>query len=145
MTFIYRLFPFLLICSFAFSCKKSSSPDDGIELQTITSFKATLNGANAGTTSSAIGNFTGSYNRSTQTLEFTLNYTGLVPTAWHIHNSDNGIIVFSLGSIVPSPLQSSVSGFSAQEEDDLFQNKYYINIHTAAYPGGEISGIITKQ
>jgi hypothetical protein len=27
----------------------------------------------------------------------------------------------------------------------LFQDKYYVNIHSAAYSGGEISGIIMKQ
>ena len=141
MNFRFCMLPFLFFCCLAFSCKKSST-----DLQpTVTSFKATLNGANAGTPSAATGNFTGTYNSSTKTLSFTLSYSGLTPTAWHIHNISNSNIEFPLGGIVASPLESSISGFTDAEENDLFENKYYVNIHTTAYPAGEISGVITKQ
>jgi len=144
MNTIYRSLAVLLICYMVFSCKKDSA-GTGPAPETITNFKATLNGANAGTPSTATGNFTGTYNRTTKTLTFTLTYTGLTPIAWHIHSVGNGSIEFPLGPIVPSPLESSVSGFTASEESDLFEGKFYVNIHSDAYAGGEISGIIEKQ
>jgi hypothetical protein len=143
MNFLFRLLPFLFVCSLALSCKKNSLYPGN--QQTVTSFRATLTGANAGTSSAATGSFAGSYNSSTKTLNFTLSYTGLTPTAWHIHNVDNSNVEFLLGVIVALPLQSSLSGFTAAEENDLLENKYYVNIHSAAYSGGEISGIIIKQ
>jgi len=143
MNFLFRLLPLLFICCLAFSCKKGYTSPDG--KPTVTPFKASLNGANAGTPSTATGSFTGTYNSTTKTLSFTLGYTGLTPTAWHIHNVDNSNVEFSLGAIVPSPLESSISGFTAEEENDLFEDKYYVNIHSATYSGGEISGIIMKQ
>ena len=42
-----------------------------------------------------------------------------------------------------SPVEGSATLTDAQAAD-LMAGKYYINIHTAANPGGEIRGQVTK-
>src|SRR5690348_2001549 len=44
----------------------------------------------------------------------------------------------------PSPIKGSAD-LSDQQVSDLNAGKWYFNIHTAANPGGEIRGTVTKQ
>lgn len=44
--------------------------------------------------------------------------------------------VFNLGS----PKVGSVGPFSEQQKRDLMEGLFYINVHTTAFPGGEIRG-----
>ena len=45
--------------------------------------------------------------------------------------------------IATSPVEGSATLTDAQAAD-LVAGKYYVNIHTAANPGGEIRGQVTK-
>jgi hypothetical protein len=98
--------------------------------------------------------FTGAYGmahmtfeRTTGRLSYALRVTGIPSaTAVHIHRAPigaNGPVVFDLlGSWVLSdatPLNGSVY-LNATQVADLFAGNYYVNVHTAANPGGELRG-----
>ena len=128
------------------SCKK----DTPTPANPNVNFAATLTGASETpvNASAATATFTGTYNTNTKVLTYTLTYAGITPTAWHIHNGLPGVpggVEFSLGAIVPSPLSSATAAFTTTEESDLMENKLYVNIHSTAFPNGEIRGQLNKQ
>ena len=109
--------------------------------------------------STATGTIDLSYNRDTKVLTYTVNWSGLTDTliAMHIHNTaDPGynagvlqnIITSSNGLATPGPKFIKSGTISATlyidgqvfKEEHLLANKYYMNIHTKTYPGGEIRG-----
>jgi hypothetical protein len=78
------------------------------------------------------------------TKKFTLKirYEGLVPTAAHIHRAakgENGPAVVPL-KVGPSPMLFVSAPLTSAEEADLKNGLYYINLHTAEYPDGELRG-----
>lgn len=98
--------------------------------------------------------FTGAYGmarmtfeRTTRRLSYTVSVTGIVSaTAVHIHRGPigaNGPVVFDLlGASVlsdTSPISGTVYLTPAQVTD-LFAGNYYVNVHTASNPGGELRG-----
>lgn len=110
----------------------------------------------------ALGNIDAEYSKLTKTLFYTVywsNLTGPV-AAMHIHGlADPGanagivqnIIAASNAIATPNATRYGTSGsFTGSmyvdgvvvKEDDLLAGKFYINIHTAAYPNGEIRGQI---
>ena len=132
---------FLFFGSVILAC---SDDDDDAPRVTDTryNYDVTLTGAKEvpANASAATGKFVGSYVKSTKVLTFTLSYSGLTPTGWHIHKGTpdvSGPIEIPLGAIVPSPLIHSVTLTSAQETD-LLAGTFYVNIHSAAFPNGEI-------
>jgi hypothetical protein len=78
-----------------------------------------------------------------------ISWSGLsgAPTAIHIHGGSigrNGYPYFVLVNI-PKTLTGSMifsSVFTESEEGGVGVDKYYFDIHTAAYPAGEIRGQI---
>lgn len=133
----------LLITS---SCKKSS--DNPVVPNPNISFVATINGASEvpANASAATGSATGTFNTTTKILTVTVTYTGVTATNGHIHKAAAGV---SGGVIFPfSPFTSPInfSGtLDATQEADLMANLYYVNIHSAAFPAGEIRGQLIKQ
>jgi hypothetical protein len=127
----------LLSVSTILACKKDKKTSD-----TIYNYDVALSGTNEvpANASTATGRFVGSYTKSTKVLSFTLSYSGLAPTDWHIHKGDpttSGPVEIGLNPVVPSPLTKSVTLTSAQETD-LLSGNYYVNIHSLDFPGGEI-------
>lgn len=115
------------------------------------SFKATLTGAaetppNA-STATGTGNFT--FNKTTKILSGTVTFSGLVPTAAHIHKGAVGVpggVVFPLASApFTSPISFTSAALDSTQEADLMANMYYVNIHSAGFPDGEIRGQLMKQ
>lgn len=99
------------------------------------------------TGSSARGGCMGRFNAGAS--QFTLVCTHNVdnPTVMHIHKGApgvNGPIVFDLGSPV-SPVIATWSGMTPAEMADLLAGNYYINIHTAGRPTGEIRGQVLTR
>lgn len=131
------LLPLLLISTVIFACKKSQKVTD-----TVYKYDVTLSGANEvpPNASAATGKFVGSYTKSTRVLAFTLSYSGITATDWHIHKGAPGVsgqVEVSLNPVVPSPLQTSVT-LTPTQEVDLLSGNFYVNIHSADFPGGEI-------
>lgn len=69
------------------------------------------------------------------------------PTVMHIHQGAigvNGPIVFDLGS-PESPVIATWSGMTPAEVADLLAGNFYVNIHTAGRPAGEIRGQVLPR
>ena len=129
------------------SCKKSST-DKPV---TNVTFVATLNGASETpvTASTAAGSATFTYNPSTYVLSGTVSYTGITPTAAHIHKGAVGVaggVIFPLGSAtLTSPISFTSVALTASQQSDLMANLYYVNFHSATFPNGEIRGQLIKH
>jgi len=126
------------------SCKKTETASN-----TLKSFSFVLSGSNhvPPVATSATGTVTGTYDTSTKTLSFTLTYTGMTPTAGHIHKGAVGttgpVALPFLGSLT-SPYAYSIV-LTASQEADLFATNYYVNLHSSAFPSGELRGQISVQ
>ena len=136
----------LLVLFLFFGAAVSACGDDDDDVPRVTdtryNYNVTLTGAKEvpANPSTATGNFVGSYVKSTKVLTFTLSYSGLAPTDWHIHKGTpdvSGPVEIGLGPIVPSPLSHNVTLTPAQETD-LLAGSLYVNIHSVAFPAGEI-------
>lgn len=140
----FRFLPLLLLI-FLNSCLK----DEENTIAPISqSYVAQLAGTNAipSNASSANGILNGIYNSNAQTFNFTLNYTGINPASWNIHQGaagENGPILFALGNVTPSPYTRSIT-LSVAQLAALNAGLLYINIVSAGFPDGEIRGQIIK-
>lgn len=89
------------------------------------------------------------YDPASKKLSWKLTYTGLSgpATAAHFHGpaeaGKNAGVAVAIPNSTSSPVEGSATLTDAQAAD-LVAGKYYINIHTAANPGGEIRGQVTK-
>ena len=113
--------------------------------------KATLDGKvqvppNAST---ATGTADIDYDPSSKKLSWKVTYSGLSgpATAAHFHGpaeaGKNAGVAVAIPNATSNPAEGSATLTDAQAAD-LVAGKYYINIHTAANPGGEIRGQVTK-
>ena len=113
--------------------------------------KATLSGKAEGpaNSSAATGNADIDYDAATKKLTWKLTYSGLSgpATAAHFHGpaeaGKNAGVAVAIPNASSSPAEGSATLTDAQAAD-LTAGKYYINVHTAANPGGEIRGQVTK-
>ena len=88
--------------------------------------------------------------KSIGVLKWQLSYTGLSgpATAGHFHGP--AMVGVNAGVALPfnGPVTSPMSGqatLTAAQMADLLAGKWYANIHTARYPGGEIRGQMTVR
>lgn len=89
------------------------------------------------------------FDTAAKKLSWTVNYSGLTGPATNAHFHGPGEAGKNAGVAVPIPnyATSPVSGTATltdAQAADLMAGKYYINIHTAANPAGEIRGQVTK-
>ena len=128
--------------------------DDNNKPKNMFDFSATLDAAQETppTGESGTGTCTATYDSISNELNYTLTWNGLtgVPTAMHFHKADVG---------VPGDVEIPITGFpttasgtlaasatvSQEEEHDLLEGKFYVNIHTTAHPGGEIRGQLLQK
>src|SRR4030095_13482969 len=114
--------------------------------------KATLDGKAEvpPNTSAATGTADLDYDPASKKLSWKVTYTGLSgpATAAHFHGpaeaGKNAGVAVAIPNAGTSPVEGSATLTDAQAAD-LVGGKYYINIHTAANPGGEIRRPVTKQ
>jgi hypothetical protein len=108
---------------------------------------AKLSGANEvpANASTGSGQLEGSFDKKTNVLTWTATYAGLTgpAKAGHFHGpaatgANAGVALGFTGS-VESPIKGSATLTPAQAAD-LMAGKWYINLHTAANPGGELRG-----
>ncbi|HMK04865.1 MAG TPA: CHRD domain-containing protein [Ferruginibacter sp.] len=131
----------------AVSCDKD---DDPAPPNYDVTFKATLSGASEvpANASTATGNATLVFNTNTKMFTVTVNHTIAAPTNGHVHTGAVGVIgpvTFGFSTFTSPIVYSTSVALTAQQEADLMANLDYVNIHTAAFPSGEIRGQLIKQ
>jgi len=113
--------------------------------------KATLDGKSEvpATTTSGTGTADLDYDAASKKLSWKVTYSGLSgpATAAHFHGpaeaGKNAGVAVAIPNAASSPVEGSATLTDAQAAD-LLAGKLYVNIHTAANPGGEIRGQVTK-
>ncbi|MDF1544674.1 MAG: CHRD domain-containing protein [bacterium] len=101
-------------------------------------------GLGTGSTASGYGVFTLSADSTTLSMEVEHDLAGA--TSAHVHNAPAGInggIAYGFASPV-SPI-SEVWAVTPTDVADLFAGNFYVNIHSAAFPGGEIRGQVVQE
>ena len=89
------------------------------------------------------------YDAATKKLTWKLTYSGLSgpATAAHFHGpaepGKNAGVAVAIPNATETPAEGNAILTEAQAAD-LVAGNYYVNVHTAANPGGEIRGQVTK-
>lgn len=98
--------------------------------------------------SAGTGTFTGTYDKSTRVITYKIVFQGMTaaPTAGHFHQGAPG----TTGPVsVPFPgLTSPINGtatLSQADNDKLLAGEFYANLHSSAFPNGELRGNIKAQ
>lgn len=112
-------------------------------------FKANL-GSVAPVASPGTGSATISYNQASKELTWTLTWSPLSgpATMAHFHGpaasgANAGVALPIAAAGMTSPVSGKATLTDAQAAD-LLAGRWYVNIHTAANPGGEIRGHVTR-
>jgi hypothetical protein len=113
--------------------------------------KATLDGKSEVPPNTSAGKGTADveWDAASKKLSWKLTYSGLSgpATAAHFHGpaaaGANAGVAVAIPNATTSPVEGSATLTDAQAAD-LAAGKYYVNVHTAANPGGEIRGQVTK-
>lgn len=123
----------------------------GARAQTV-QFHATL----AGTSevppkqTEASGTATATLDRGTKILTYDITYQGLSgpASAMHFHGpagpSQNSGVQVPIPAPLTSPVHGTTAALSDQQVQQLMDNKWYVNVHTKANPGGELRGQLTQ-
>ena len=113
--------------------------------------KATLDGKAEVPPNSSAGKGTAEidYDAASKKLSWKVTYSGLSgpATAAHFHGpaeaGKNAGVKVPIPNATSSPAEGSAV-LTDEQAADLTAGKYYVNVHTAANPGGEIRGQVTK-
>jgi len=115
-------------------------------------FHATMNGASEvpSNKTAGIGEALATLDTAKKELTYTVTFEGLSgpATAAHFHGpaapgKNAGVAVPIDGANPTSPVHASVTLTDAQIKD-LDAGMWYVNVHTAANPGGEIRGQVLR-
>lgn len=89
---------------------------------------------------------------SSRQLSWIITFSGLTSqaTAWHFHGpagpTANAPIVLSIpGGGAQSGQFTGTATITAQQVRDVQAGRWYINGHTATYPGGELRGQVLRR
>jgi hypothetical protein len=119
-------------------------------LAEMISFKAELKGGNEvpANDSKGAGTVTATYDSASKKLTWKGDYSGLTGPATMAHFHGPAEPGKNAGVVVPitpstSPFEGSATLTDAQTAE-LMAGQWYVNVHTAAHPGGEIRGQVVK-
>lgn len=113
----------------------------------VTALSAKLSGANEvpSNTSAGTGMLDASLDKQTNVLTWTVTYAGLTGPvkAGHFHGpaaagANAGVALGFTGS-VESPIKGTAT-LTAAQAAEVMAGKWYVNLHTAVNPGGEVRG-----
>ena len=100
--------------------------------------------------STGMGTLDGRFDKDTRMLRYSVSYAGLTGPvkAGHFHGpamaGANAGVALPLDGSLDSPISGSATLTPAQAAD-LLDGKWYINLHTATNPGGEIRGQVLMR
>ena len=101
-------------------------------------------------TTGGSGTIDTTFDKSTNVLTWTVTYSGLSGpvTAGHFHGpaaagANAGVAVPFTGDL-SSPIRGKAT-LTAAQVADLTAGRWYVNLHTAKHPGGEIRGQLTGK
>lgn len=130
----------------------ASCEDEVVTPKNTVTFTATLNGANEvpPNNSKATGTATFKYDTITHKLSGTVTFSGMTATASHIHVGDStvaGPVVIPLDVTPPvtSPITLEPTTLDSTQRADLMNGLYYVNLHSEAFPAGEIRGQLIEK
>jgi CHRD domain len=114
--------------------------------------EATLRGADEAppNDSSATGRLVGTLDTDTNTLEWTVAYSGLTSPALSadFHGpappGENAPIQVATPGALASPF-NGVARIDATQANDLKDGRWYFNLHSKTFPAGEIRGPVTRR
>jgi hypothetical protein len=114
-------------------------------------FQATLSGKSEVPPNASVGSgeMLATLDTGSKKLTYTMTYMGLSgpATAAHFHgpagSGANAAVVLPIGTNPTSPMTSTVALTDAQIKD-LAAGNWYVNVHTAANPGGEVRGQLMR-
>lgn len=95
--------------------------------------------------SAGSGTLDATLNKQTMVLSYTVTYTGLsgAATAGHLHGpapaGTNAGVALPFSGNLASPFKGQAT-LTADQMSQLMAGNWYVNLHTAANPGGEIRG-----
>ncbi len=146
MKYLLSVFTISFLFTGLLSCTKS---DPAPPPNPNVTFLATLSGGSEvpGNASTATGSATLIFNTTTKVFTVTVTHNIATPTNGHIHKAAVGVsgpALFPFAAFT-SPINYTSIALDAAQEADLNAHLYYVNIHTAAFPGGEIRGQLIKQ
>lgn len=101
-------------------------------------------------TSQGSGSVDAVFNKDTNLFRWKVNYTGLTGPAIAAHFHGPAAVGANAGVALawPSPHRSPLEGratLTPAQAADLLAGRWYANIHTAAYPAGEVRGQMTPR
>ena len=109
-------------------------------------FRATLSSAAEvpSNASPGTGTLEASFDKASNVLKWRVTYSGLTGPATMAHFHGPAMPGANAGVVVPFPSAASPAEGSATltpaQVTDLMAGKWYVNVHTAQNPGGEIRG-----
>ena len=150
---------FLIVA--AAGCSDDDEITDPIPVLPELKVSTTLSGANEvpANPSTATGSVDGLLDQESRILSLNIMYSDsassdststdstFTPTAWHIHKGpadSTGAVVINFGTTFTSPFAFKDTLTEAQVAD-LKAGLYYVNIHSAKYPNGEIRGQLKAE
>jgi hypothetical protein len=98
----------------------------------------------------ATGSADVAYDTDSRVLTWTITHTGLsgAATAAHFHGPattlENAPVIILFNGSLASPIKGSAT-LTAAQATQFLGGSWYINIHTPAYPGGELRGQVPKH
>ena len=154
-----RIFSILLLASSLLVGTACSKKDDTAPALAPAPALPAVTGAFSGAqempagASTATGNFTGTFDKATRELRFTVTYSGLTATAAHLHLGAPGangsvFLPFPFNNAASTGYESPITGtsiLSPAQAAALLANGVYANLHSAAQPGGEIRANLTVK
>jgi hypothetical protein len=91
------------------------------------------------------GTIDATYDKLTRVLTWRLSYSGLSgqPTAAHFHGparaGGNSGVALGMASPITNPTEGKAT-LTPEQASDLLAGLWYVNVHTAVNPGGEVRG-----
>lgn len=147
----HLFFSIIFVFTLVIACKKDETIPDQVVSSTLAGDSnilyatTTLAGTNEvpAVTTTAAGDVYGAFNKTTKILNLNITYTGITPTAWHIHKAAVGVsggVIFNFGTDFKNPFSYTSPALTAAQEADLIGGLHYVNMHSAKSPSGEIRG-----